>query len=569
MPITEITYQPQFNSLNAAFRPIVFRCKAKIPNPTPENYAPTVVYCDIYLNDIYYKSVSRSAFINDDGIAPEYEFDIQDAVQEVMTASLPIMDGPDVEDHTDNLKVVFVKFRNAYLDTNGFNVSEQTAPVQGTSSSAPVAGDGAQSNSFYVLYAVIQHEENQNLKELLNSYKTGIWNENSFPLTKRPQDVKICRNDSSHFPILTDKVLNKLCIKIKTFSGEEIELCSKLKTTCPFSTDFTYSFVDNGDGTQTFTFDWVNPADMSVVTGMNIYYQEVGQTTWQSIFGSYNPTRSITLPFGKYNFRFSLVGSCYENSIDVMPGFNNIGMIANDNPPTVVIRWADNLGNEDRSCTQNICNYTIDVLATDPDNDITNIKILRSLDNGTTWDVFIANLTATTFSDNVSDTGSKKYKAVVTDGNAHVVESNILTFKGSSVVKVEQVPDVFITIYKADSGSHYIGQIKFYGLAVSTVDSSNITKVEIFVRFRAIGENIWWEKTETHIVSSPSTYLFLNRQFVYGFKDPSKYIGTRDWNGADSAFVEFKIYTSSGDIKTFNLYTIQFPWYADYNQAIV
>ncbi|WP_139326098.1 hypothetical protein [Chryseobacterium gambrini] len=307
----------------------MFRCKAKIPNPTPDNYAPTVVYCDIYLNGTYYKTLNRTAFISDDGIAPEYEFDIQDAVQEVMSYSLPTMDGNQIEDHTDNLKTVFVKFRNAYLDANGFNVSEQTAPVQGTSSSAPVPGAGTQSNSLFVLYAVIQHEENQDFKTLLNSYKTGSWDENTFPLTKRPEDFKMCKKDSSHFPILTDKTANKLCIKLKTFFGEEIELCSVLNHICPLITNISYSVVDNSNGTQTFTFNWLNPADMSMISSLDIYYQEVGQSIWQTDSGSYTPTRSVTVPLGKYNFRFGFVGSCDMGDILNLPGISDIGIVSN------------------------------------------------------------------------------------------------------------------------------------------------------------------------------------------------------------------------------------------------
>lgn len=232
MPITQVTYQPQIDSLNAAFRPIVFKCKAKIPNSTPENYIPTVVYCDIYLNNVYYKSISRSAFINDDGIAPEYEFDIQDAVQEVMTSSLPIMDGSLIEDHTDNLKTVFVKFRNSYLDVNGFNVSEQTAPIQGTSSSAPVSGAGTQSNTFYVLYAVLQLEDNQNLKDLLSSYKTGVWSTDSYPLTRRPENIFSCSNDSSHFPIITLKTPKLLVFSFRT-AFAEADLSVEINNTFP------------------------------------------------------------------------------------------------------------------------------------------------------------------------------------------------------------------------------------------------------------------------------------------------------------------------------------------------
>jgi hypothetical protein len=88
MPIT-ISYQNNTDSLNVAYRPVVFRCKARISGATALNYIPPVVYCDVYINGIYYKSLSKTTFINNDLIAPEYEFDIQDAIQEVMSYNLP------------------------------------------------------------------------------------------------------------------------------------------------------------------------------------------------------------------------------------------------------------------------------------------------------------------------------------------------------------------------------------------------------------------------------------------------------------------------------------------------
>ena len=42
-----------------------------------------------------------------------------------------------------------MKFRNALIDANGFTKSEQLAPIQGTSTSLPVAGNGTQSNNIF------------------------------------------------------------------------------------------------------------------------------------------------------------------------------------------------------------------------------------------------------------------------------------------------------------------------------------------------------------------------------------------------------------------------------------
>lgn len=212
MPITEITYQPE-GAIHSAYRPIVFRCKAV--TGLFGDSAPPVVYCDVYVNSYYYKTLSKTQFINDDD-APEYEFDLQDVLQERMEYDIPVADGSKVEAFYGGVKNVFVRFRNAKIDANGFTVSEQVSPVMATSSSPAQAGAGKQSASIVVVNTLIQHEENMSLTSLLNSYKTGAWDVNSYPLTRRPKDHILGLNDSSHFPILTDKTVSTLCLVYTT-----------------------------------------------------------------------------------------------------------------------------------------------------------------------------------------------------------------------------------------------------------------------------------------------------------------------------------------------------------------
>lgn len=219
MAITAITYQPQINSLNAAYRPIVFKIKAKTSNATQDEYIPPVVYCDIYVDDKYYKTSTRTMFVNNDGIAPEYEFDIQEALQEVMGYNLPTINGSEIIQFNNTIKKVYVKFRNAYLDNNGFIVSEQKEPVQETSLTPPHSGEGEQSNIFYVLNSTIQHEEKQDLAQLLNSYKTDNWSATSYPITKRPERIYLESKDSSYFPILSDQDIYSLCVEVTYKDG--------------------------------------------------------------------------------------------------------------------------------------------------------------------------------------------------------------------------------------------------------------------------------------------------------------------------------------------------------------
>lgn len=230
-----ITIQPAANSLNVAYRPIVFR--SIIPTTTLD--IPPVVYCDIYINGTYYKTLSKTQYLQLTGGLPEYEFDIQDALQEVMSYNLPAMDGDAILEVDKTVRKAFVKFRNAALDSDGFIVSEQLEPIQATSSNVAVQGGGLESNEFYVYNATLQHEDNQDFAQFLSSYRTGTWDADSYPLTKRPKTIKLCKNDSSYFPITTDKDVTCLRLNYKLAGGtyQTVATCD------PPPPTFEYSYI--------------------------------------------------------------------------------------------------------------------------------------------------------------------------------------------------------------------------------------------------------------------------------------------------------------------------------------
>lgn len=219
MPIHNITHQPVEGSLHASYNPIVFRVKAFTTKTGYSTQVPPVVYCDIYIDDRYYKTSSKTMYVNNKGPYPEYEFDIQEALQEVMNYNLPPMDGNELVKFSNTLKKVHVKFRNAFIDTNGFTVSEQKEPVQETSLTPSIPGQGTISNSFFVLNSVIQHEEQQDLMQLLDSYKTGEWSDSTYPLTKRPEKIYLKNKDSSYFPVLLEQDIYYLCIEATLKDG--------------------------------------------------------------------------------------------------------------------------------------------------------------------------------------------------------------------------------------------------------------------------------------------------------------------------------------------------------------
>lgn len=300
--------------------------------------------------------------------------------------------------------------------------------------------------------------------------------------------------------------------------------------------------------------------------GMSFFvrYRKKTEQNWTNFLP--NPTtNTFTIPglSEREDYELEISTVCQSGDISLPVYYSN-----SLTDPTITAKWMDNLGNEDRICTQNVCSFIVAINKTDPDNVISSTKVMKSTDNGSTWTTLIANQVGDSFSDSISSIGVNKYKVIVSDSTGNLFESNVLTYKRSTMVEVATEPNVYITIYKADKGSHYVGQLKFDGLIASTTDGSNITKVELYVKFRAIGENIWFERTETHVFSNPQSSIALNKQFPYGFKDPSKYIGTKYWNGADNVNVQLKIFTSSNEIQTVNPGSISLPWYDDYGPSV-
>lgn len=445
MPITSVTYQPNTGSINAVYRPVIFRCTATIPNATAQNYICPVVFCDVYVDGIYYKTLSRSQYISNLNNNPEYEFDIQDAIQELMSYNLPEMDGTTIQKFSNTIKKVFVKFRNTYYDQNGFSKSEQIAPVQGTSSVAPITGAGVISNEIYILNSAIQHEEKQDLDQLLQSYTTGTWS-NALPLTKRPQEFKLCRKDSSHFPIISEIKPKILCVKAKMKTGEIVDLCTEIFEECPKLENIQYTISqDVENNIQIIIFSWVNPTNMPQMPYEIKIYKRLHGTNdpWSTITITVfpNPVNShqVILPIAYYDFVFEILGSCKGVPFNNLPYILNIGSEVNehDNPPTVNIKWQDNSGTEDRVCNASTCNsFTIVIDAADPDNDIAAKEVLVSYDNGVTWLSLISNISGNTFGTGALSTlGTRLFKVIVTDLNNNSAVSNLLSYTKQQTIR--------------------------------------------------------------------------------------------------------------------------------------
>ena len=200
MPIISITQQPATGALKAAYRPITLIVRASRTDGAAQ---PPVVYCDIYVDGVYYKSIQKTQYLSLGVNNSDWKFDIQDPGQEVLTKLLGPNGGNEVLLPFGIGRSFYCKFRSSGYDVNGFILAEGTPPVQGTGTIPPISGNGVLSNTFFVVNAVLQHMSNQDLAAHLNSFKTLDWEATSFPLSHRKPPYKICKSDSDFFPILS------------------------------------------------------------------------------------------------------------------------------------------------------------------------------------------------------------------------------------------------------------------------------------------------------------------------------------------------------------------------------
>lgn len=269
-------------------------------------------------------------------------------------------------------------------------------------------------------------------------------------------------------------------------------------------------------------------------------------------------------PYGKYKvFPFGDKAFSHNKAKNTL---SIKGKIKGKRLPYIKLKW-DNIngGTQIMICKQAVFGYNIFVEVYDGEIDITSVEIFKKTDDGN-WVLFTTNIINDIFSDSISS-GTHTYKAIVTFASGEVLESNILQYQ-KNTINIISPGQVTQTIYKRDSGSHGIGQTKIKDLKAVIDDGSLITKIEVRCKFRAIGENIWSDITESLEINPGSDSVNINNQWVYGFKDPSKYIGSRDWNGADNLFCEVKIYTSFGDIKVLNP-AFDLQWYDNYPASVV
>lgn len=212
MPITSIISQPATSSINAAYRPTVLEVTATNTDSTAR---PPVVYCDIYIASVFYKTLSKTQPLIIGITDTTWYFDIQDACQEVLLKQIGANGGGSIITTTSLFASVFCKFRSSGYDANGFILSEDTAPIQATGTIAATSGTGTTSNTFFVINSALQHQNNQGLALHLNAYKSGTWNATTYPLTHRTDNYRVCPLSSDYFPIFSNSVPNCIAISYR------------------------------------------------------------------------------------------------------------------------------------------------------------------------------------------------------------------------------------------------------------------------------------------------------------------------------------------------------------------
>jgi hypothetical protein len=263
MPITAILTEPGSAvqpHIVAAYRPVLFRIRATATGGSP---APPVVYCDIYFNDIFYRSIPATKYAQLNAADSEWSFDIRDACQEYLRRDLPVNGGSVIVSGNSYIAKAFCRFRSSGLDQNNFIVSEDVAPVQGSGLVAPASGSGTESESFLVCNATLQHEHSQDLlTHLQYAIANGAFDALAYPLSHRPSPYRICKGNSDYFPFLYlgGQPFLKICISYRLKGSPNFtEACYALPQTCNSVVSNVHALVQDSHDTLV-SFDVTAPA---------------------------------------------------------------------------------------------------------------------------------------------------------------------------------------------------------------------------------------------------------------------------------------------------------------------
>ena len=183
---------PSTGDFLSAYNPIMVTVYANQPT---SGDPCKVVYCDVYLNNLYIGTYSSTVIHNMVGPYAEYHFDIQDKCQEYLRSNYLTGIGPTQNTVRQLLHSVscYVKIRETDTDAGGFTISVGTAPVQGSIDVDPIGGEGTQSDIFYVLNTFLKHRDSKDLLTHLKKYTPSayIFTDSGWALSHRPNEVPL------------------------------------------------------------------------------------------------------------------------------------------------------------------------------------------------------------------------------------------------------------------------------------------------------------------------------------------------------------------------------------------
>jgi len=187
--------------LKLAYQPIV--CTVTCSGTTP------VCYLDIYIQQVYYKTMASTTRTSGSAGTPIFEFDIRDALQEYLRTLVPNLRSQVPEQVNGGLVYCFVKGRGSSVNAFGYTVPEGPIPVQGTVDTAPVGGGGVKSpvtgnDSFIVLNGTLQLEQDPDAETYLsnNQLQPGRL-DNVYNLFFNPK-MWVQETDWMNLPVLFD-----------------------------------------------------------------------------------------------------------------------------------------------------------------------------------------------------------------------------------------------------------------------------------------------------------------------------------------------------------------------------
>jgi len=175
---------PQYKSFQAAYNPII-----SYVTVYSSGGQPPVVYCDVYFNHFFYKTLSSTTPALVSGGISFWRFDISGLAQEFIKSRVPFIGWPGPGGSgIENLYRVppflpppadaygctraFMKFRVSSADAYGVITPEGPEPVQGTIDSYPVEGGGWATDNFQIINAAMQwSNDRMDMEGLLNDYR--------------------------------------------------------------------------------------------------------------------------------------------------------------------------------------------------------------------------------------------------------------------------------------------------------------------------------------------------------------------------------------------------------------